>query len=108
MTSETYNDNRLHIECDPAQLQTWELIALEKNSVEQVCLILCRYVANGNGPIDKDLPEKKPFRKLTKDEKELLMNGAGFEWLEEMPVERIQSVVKTFLDGATEALQKKA
>jgi hypothetical protein len=105
---ETYKDNRLHIECDPEELQTWELMALETNSIQDMCLVLCRYVANGNGPIDKDLPERKALRKLTKGEKDQLMDGQGYEWLENMPVNQIQNVVKTFLDGATETLQKKA
>jgi hypothetical protein len=105
---ETYKDNRLHIECNPEELQTWELMALETNSIQDMCLVLCRYVANGNGPIDKDLPERKALRKLTKGEKNQLMDGQGYEWLENMPVNQIQSVVKAFLDGATETLQKKA
>ena len=105
---ESYKDNRLHIECDPEQLQTWELMALETNSIHDMCLVLCRYVANGSGAIDKDLPERKALRKLTKDEKNQLMDGQGYEWLENMPVNQIQNVVKAFLDGATETLQKKA
>lgn len=101
-------DNRLHIECDPEQLQTWELMALEKLSIEGMLLVLCRYVANGSGVISADLPDKKPIRKLTNDEKNQLMDSEGFEWLESMPATRIRDVASTFIDGASEALQKKA
>lgn len=104
----TYNDNRLHIECDPAELQTWELMAIEKVNLEQVCLVLCRYVANGSGPVSKDLPDKKPLRKLTRDEKNQLMDSPGFEWLESLSIPMLQSVTRTFIEGATEAAEKKA
>lgn len=102
-----YKDNRLHIECDPNKLKTWELMVLEKNQIEPAMLVLCRYVVNGNGPIDKDLPDKKPLRRLTEDEKNQLMDGQGFMWLEDLEVSLLQETMRTFIDGASEALEKK-
>lgn len=103
-----YKDNRYHIECDPDQLQTWELMEIEKLSISSICLVLCRYVANGNGAVDKDLPEKKPVRRLDTKEKKALMDGKGYEWLELLPVADLRNVAKTFMEGATEAMEKKA
>ncbi len=104
----TYKDNRFHIEANPDELQTWELIAIEQASIEKICLVLCRYVHNGNGQVDKDLPIKQPFRKMSTEQMNALMDGKGFEWLEELPMAQLRDVAQTFIQGATETLEKKA
>jgi len=103
-----FKDNRYHIECDPSQLQTWELMEIEKLSVSSILLVLCRYVANGDGAVDKELPEKRPLRRMSNEDKDALMDGKGYMWLEELPVTQLQNVARTFVDGATESLEKKA
>jgi len=107
MTTE-FNDNRIHIKADPSQVQMWELMELESLKIKNVCLVLCRYVANGNGYISHDLPEKKPLRRMSDSEKEELMNSAGFEWLETLQFELLKDVASTFVDGASESIEKKA
>ncbi len=81
---------------------------IEKLSISSICLVLCRYVANGSGAIDKDLPDKKPLRRMSQKEKDALMDSKGYMWLEDMPVNQLQGVATTFMEGATEAMEKKA
>lgn len=84
-------------------------MAIEELSVKNICLILSRYVANGSDePISKNLPDKKPIRKLSKDELNQLMDSEGFEWLETLPANKLRSVAEAFIEGATESLEKKA
>lgn len=92
-----YRDVRLHLEVDPKQVETWELVALESNQVSKWILIFPRYLSNGRGLVSPGLPNT-PIDRLTKEEKQQITSSEAYKALERLKTPDLRAAANSFME----------
>lgn len=96
---ETFVDNRLRIEVDPKQIETWELMAMETGRLEDTMLVFTRYLYRGERQVSPDLPND-PIDELPKAERARLKDSAAYKELKRLKLGDLQAACRSFLDQA--------
>lgn len=99
MDKETkFLDNRPHIQFDAERIQTWELMALENQRINDMILIFSRHLANGQGLVSPGLPDS-PLDELTAEQLAEIKASEAYQVLRRYPLSQLRTVSRTFLEA---------
>ena len=92
-------DNRLHLEVDPKQVETWELLVAESAKIGDWLLMFSRYVANGRGILCPDLPTD-PIDELTPEQIATIKNSEAYKALKRFKTAQLKAAAESFAEQA--------
>lgn len=100
-----FKDNRLQLRVDPDQIEIWELMLFEDQTVKitDLAMVFSRYLSNGNGPVSPGLPAG-PIDELSDEQRAEIKAGAAFKALKRFSREALIQAARSFAEQATAGL----
>ena len=95
-----YVDNRMKIEVDSKQVETWEIMAMEEGNITKAMMIFARYLCRGDKPISPGLPSD-PVDELNKADTAMIKNSDAYKLLKRFKLPELKAAIEAFVEGAS-------
>lgn len=97
---EQFVDNRVQIDVDARQVETWEIMVMEEGNITKAMMVFARYLARGGRKVSPDLPSA-PVDELNKADIALIKNSEAYRQLKRMKLPELRGAIESFVEGAS-------